>query len=407
MAVTIGYQGIEGSFSELAAKRLADECGFKDVTFVPLKNSFSVINSLEQKRIDYALLASRNSIGGNVKETMDIIMDTRRHQLQLKRAAVFPIHQCLFKKDAETQDKDITKIVSHIQALHQTEKYRQKHFPQAEEVEEEDTALAAMKLANDEYEPGCAVICSYEAGIKYGLHLCKRNIEDRHDNRTEFRLFKLPDSMFVSKDSFDDAASRDPFITEYLGKGIIILILAFALWGITFIEGSTFAKISSLSAYILLVYVLYKKSRNDFNKRALKGYWKYYSVPDNKKDDSQLYHVPRVVRISHVDGHFRLDIYTNVRGEGQISVIGEPAYSFETGQSYGKLTYEYRPANLEGADVAGFAILKWYKKHPWSIINRMSGNYFGTKSKEIGSFTFFRISEEEFNDINLSQFITK
>ena len=36
----------------------------------------------------------------------------------------------------------------------------------------------------------------------------------------------------------------------------------------------------------------------------------------------------------------------------------------------------------------------------------MTGDYFGIKSKEMGSFTFYRISEEEFNDINQSMFLT-
>lgn len=405
MQVSIGYQGLEGSFSEMAARKMAKDCGLADVNFVPLKTAEDVILNLQRKVIDYALVATRNSIGGNVEETMNVI---KKNQLQLKRAAVFPIHQCLFKLNADIPDIDITCIVSHPQALRQTELFRKKYFPMATEEEDEDTAQAAIRLADGDLSPTCAVICSLEAGKKNGLFLCKKNIEDKTNNRTEFRLFSLPPKNLLVKEEFDDALSRDNLVTEYLGKGAVILVLAFALWGLTFINGSILTKITSLSGYLLAVYLFYKEGRSYLNRRAIKGYWKYYSMPDPDtiKDETQLYHIPRVVRINHHDGHFHLSVFTNAGGKAHISVVGDPAYSFEIGKSRGKFTYEYRPANRDGADVSGFAILNWYKKHPWSYVKKMTGDYFGIKSKEMGSFTFYRISEEEFNDINQSMFLT-
>lgn len=404
MPVRIGYQGLEGSFSEEAAHLIAKDCGITDVEYVPLETADAVIHSLHCRTIDYALVATRNSIGKNVEETMRVIKNS---QLQLKRAAVLPIHQCLFKLNDSIPDSAIVKIASHVQALRQTERYRKKHFPQAEAIEEDDTSRAAIKLAQGELEPTCAVICSYKAGIKNGLHVIRRNIEDKKDNRTEFRLFRLPDEKLVTREGFDDALTRDSFVTEYLGKGILIVILALALWGLSFFDGSPFAKIVALSGYLLAVYVLYKKGRSLINARAIKGYWKYYSKPDNNSDETQQYHIPRVVEIRHTEGHFLLHIYTNMEGQGQIEVIGEPGYVFETGRSRGKFTYEYRPNERGSADVSGFVILNWYKKHPWSVVNQMKGDYCGLKSKEIGSFTFYRISEEEFNDIKQSQFLIR
>lgn len=401
-AIKIGYQGLEGSFSEEAARRIAQDCDMQDVEFIPLETSSAVIHELRRRTIDYALVASRNSIGGNVEESMRIIKDT---QFQLKRAAVFPIHQCLFKLNSDIPDSSITHIASHIQALHQTERFRKEMFPKAEAIIEEDTTRAAIKLSQGELAPTCAVVCSYKAGIKYGLCLIKSNIEDEKNNRTEFRLFRLPDTKLVTREGFDDALTRDSFITEYLGEAIIIVLLAIALWGLGTLGITPLAKITTLSGYLLTVYVLFKKGQDALNARAFKGYWKYYSKPDNNLDESQQYHIPRVVEIRHTDKHFRLNIYTDVEGQGQICVVGEPGYAFKTEKSHGKFTYNYRPIERNRADVSGFVLLDWYKKHPWSIVNMMKGNYCGVKSKEIGSFTFYRISEEEFNDIQLSRFL--
>lgn len=401
--IRIGYQGREGSFSEFAAKQLAEECGLTDVVFIPKETALAVINSLREKTIEYALLATRNSTGGNVEETMRVITNT---QFQLKRATVIRIHQCLFKLREDIPDKDITHIVSHIQALRQTEKYRKNKFPHAVAEENEDTAKAAIQLANGELDPHCAVICSLEAGYANGLHLYEKNIEDDKKNRTEFRLVKLPDEKYVTEEGFDEAITRNHFITEHVGKGLAILLLALALWGLNFFEGPLLAKVSSLCGYLLVVYLTYKWIINHFNKKALTGYWKYYSKPFNNTDEAQLYHVPRIVDITERDGHFRLEAYTNNVGmKRQINAVGEPAYSFETGSSRGIFYYKYSPGEQQVADVSGSAVLEWYKKHPWSKITTMRGNYFGIRSQEIGAFTFYRISEEEFNDIQLSRFL--
>lgn len=401
-SIIIGYQGSEGSFSEMAARKLAERCELKNVTYLPLITSESVFMSLQQKQIKYALVATRNSIGGNVEETMIEIMN---NQLQLKRAAVYPIHQCLFKKSGDIPDENIDKIVSHVQALRQTAEYRKLHFPNARAVEEEDTAIAAEKLANGELEPSCAVICSYEAGIKNGLFLYEKNIEDRADNRTEFRLFCLPPKKNLTKEAFNDSITRDSLFVEYLTKAVIFAILAAALWLITTMGGDVWTKLLTITGYLLACYLLYKKGKQYINANALVGYWKYYSAPDKSVDESQQYHIPRVVEIRSSQGIFKLDIYTPNGGRGRIDVVGYPAYSFETGPSTGEFTYKYHSRRRQGLELSGFAILDWYKKHPWSKIKKMTGNYFGIKSLEPGQFTFYRITREEFNDINHSQFL--
>ena len=58
-----------------------------------------------------------------------------------------------------------------------------------EPVEIEDTALGAKMIAEDEFLPNTAVVCSKIAGELYGLDLIEENIEDSPDNETTFGLY--------------------------------------------------------------------------------------------------------------------------------------------------------------------------------------------------------------------------
>ena len=399
-SIIIGYQGIEGSFSESAAKRMAALCGFNDVVFVPLKNSGPVINALFRKDIDYALVATRNSIGGNVAETM---AEITRAQLRLKRAEVFPIHQCIFKYNDSVKNKSIKKIVSHIQALNQTRKYRDNMFPGVEAIEEEDTALAAKNLSEGVYGKNTAVICSFEAGTRYGLSLIKGNIEDRTDNKTEFRLFALPYKRFVVSESFNDSLIKSGQVVELIIKAIIFVVLLVALWYVSRINKNPIAAAAALSGYIATVYIAIKTCKSFLATRSVVGYWKYYSKPDNVQDETQQYHVPRVVEIRHKEGRYHLDIYTP---HGTIQAVSDEAYLFSSSSSWGKFTYEYHTPNNNNVDVEGFAILGWYRRNSLCRIKKMVGNYFGRRTRDNGSFTFYRISKNEFEDIKSSHFLS-
>lgn len=89
--------------------------------------------------------------------------------------------------------EEIKFITSHIQALRQTENNRKLSFPNWSEQETNDTASAARNLSQGVLPDDYAVICRKNAGEKYGLKLVCENIEDDENNRTEFRVYKLPE----------------------------------------------------------------------------------------------------------------------------------------------------------------------------------------------------------------------
>ena len=69
----VGIQGIEGSFSEEAAKSYCKKFGIKDFEFKYLVSSMNVLNSLTDKTIDTGIFAMENAQGGVVIESVEAL----------------------------------------------------------------------------------------------------------------------------------------------------------------------------------------------------------------------------------------------------------------------------------------------------------------------------------------------
>lgn len=183
--IVIGYQGIKGSNSEVAAIELAAKQGFEDVTYIPLVSSFNVLESVNQGVVDYGVIAMYNNTGGHVKESehaLAYIPVTKIDEITL------PIEHHLFVKDTSILIKDINEISSHLQALVQCQKTLEQYHD-IKLVPDEDTATAAMKLRLDLLPRTTAVLCRKEAGEYNQLHLIKTHLEDRSDNTTTFHMY--------------------------------------------------------------------------------------------------------------------------------------------------------------------------------------------------------------------------
>ena len=116
--IRVGYQGIEGSNSEEAARKIAKQLKLSEYELIPLVTSKTVIDKLKRNEIDYGVVATKNSLGGTVQETYDAIKDT---SLELIATNILQIHQCLFVRPG-TPAEAIACIASHPQALLQTKK---------------------------------------------------------------------------------------------------------------------------------------------------------------------------------------------------------------------------------------------------------------------------------------------
>lgn len=129
-------------------------------------------------------MARKNSISGYVAETLQALPHKELHKVIYQ---VVPINHCLFKR-LYVPMNTITTVASHEQALLQTQQIRARMFPHLKEIKTEDTALSAKQLAQGKLPETTAVLCSKQAGLKYGLDLICEQMADKPNNNTLFDL---------------------------------------------------------------------------------------------------------------------------------------------------------------------------------------------------------------------------
>jgi len=187
--VRVGYMGIPLSNSEHMAKEFSDKFGIRDRELVALMSAKNVVKALVSGEIDYGVLATMNRFAGTVLETRSALKD--RYDIEKIDSMWTPIHHCVFTLN---RDVEVTKIVSHVQALLQSENNLKKLYPDAVWEECEDTAYAAEMLSKGLLPEGSAAVCRKEAGEFYNLHLANENVEDNEGNMTLFSFVRMKQS---------------------------------------------------------------------------------------------------------------------------------------------------------------------------------------------------------------------
>ena len=184
--IKIGYQGINGSNSEIVAKKFQKSLNVKS-ELIGLITSKNVIEELKNKSIDYGVLAYENNIGGVVEETRKALKEI---EYEIIDKILIHINHCVFKKK-NVSINDIKNIASHIQAIKQTQKTINSYFKNLNVIEIKDTALGAKMLSEGLLSDDTIVICNKEIGLKYNLDIILENISDRKNNQTTFLIIKL------------------------------------------------------------------------------------------------------------------------------------------------------------------------------------------------------------------------
>jgi len=179
---TIGIQGIEGSFSEEAAKSYCQKFGITDFELEYLVSSMNVLDGLTKKTIDTGIFAKENAQGGVVIESVEALA---KNQCKIIDMFYVEISQNLLAKDNIALG-DIEEIHSHEQALKQCKDYLAEKFWSKKLVEEDDTAKAAQDLAEGKLPDHVGVIASRNSAEKYGLNILENDIHDLKKNLTLF-----------------------------------------------------------------------------------------------------------------------------------------------------------------------------------------------------------------------------
>ena len=175
----IAYQGVEGSYSHLAAQRRY--AGRAGGALLAGHDSFrAAADSVVHGTADLALLPIENTTAGSINETYDLLADGKLH---ITGEVVSSIEHCLLALPGVAL-ADLRIVMSHPQALAQCHAFFAQH-PHLTARPELDTAGAARRVAQSG-DRTLAAIASSAAATTYGLQIVEQAIQSSSGNATRF-----------------------------------------------------------------------------------------------------------------------------------------------------------------------------------------------------------------------------
>lgn len=184
MEKKLAFLGPHGTFTEQAARAFANGQSLKPV---PYPNIIEILNAVNRNEVEYGVVPMENSIEGTVNMTMDWLI----HEVDLPILAelALPIMQNLLvaKRETPLALSDITRVLSHPQAIAQSHNFLREHLPQASIEYVNSTALAAQTVSEHPEEPWAAIGTGLNVEL-YPLQFAREQIQDFSNNYTRFVL---------------------------------------------------------------------------------------------------------------------------------------------------------------------------------------------------------------------------
>ena len=175
--IRVAYSGVEGAFANIAAMKM-----FPGATYVPYHSFEAAYDAVNKGECDTCVLPLENSYAGDVGLVMDLIFSGNLYINQVLELDV--VHNIIAKKG--TNLTDITKVISHEQALNQCGEYINKKG--YKKIEASNTAVAA-KFVAESNDSTLAAIASSETAELYDLEVLETNINSSRNNTTRFGAF--------------------------------------------------------------------------------------------------------------------------------------------------------------------------------------------------------------------------
>lgn len=175
----VGFLGPEASFTHNATKT-----AFPNEELISYHSIPACIKGVEFGEVDLGVVPIENTIEGSVNTTVDYLF----HQTTIPVGAeiVLPIYQQLMvAKENKEMWQETNRILSHPQALAQSQKFIQTNFPMAELEVTPSTAYAANFVALHPEEKIAAIAPKLSAEM-YNLEIVGKDIQDVAINQTRF-----------------------------------------------------------------------------------------------------------------------------------------------------------------------------------------------------------------------------
>ena len=170
----VAFQGEAGAYSEQAVFNY-----FGQVETQPCESFDVVFDAVVSDACESALIPIENSLAGSIHQNYDLLL---RHNLYIVGEYFLRVQHCLIAMPG-VHKEEITKAISHPQALGQCAGYLRSHGIKAEQVY--DTA-GSVKMLRESGALDTAAIASRRAAELYGMQILEEGIEDNPENYTRF-----------------------------------------------------------------------------------------------------------------------------------------------------------------------------------------------------------------------------
>lgn len=178
-SIVVGFQGVQGSFSEAAL----EEYFGKDTDRKNYNHFEDVFKALKNKDIDYGIVPLENSSTGAINDNYDLIRDYGFYTVGEQSISID--QHLLGIKGSRIED--LKEVYSHPQGLLQASKFLEQH-PYITGINYPNTAMAA-KYVSDQKDSSLCAIASKKAAELYGLEVLQENIHNEKTNHTRFIVF--------------------------------------------------------------------------------------------------------------------------------------------------------------------------------------------------------------------------
>ncbi len=174
--ITIGFQGVPGSYSEEALLGyFGNQCKTKHY-----QQFEDVFEALKYEYIDYGILPIENSTTGSITQNFDLL---KQYEFYIVGETSVKIQHCLLGLQGANVN-EINQVFSHPQGLEQCSHFL-KSLPNCKQIAYHNTAISA-KHVKDVNTLTNAAIGSKRAGELYDLEALETNISNAKENITRF-----------------------------------------------------------------------------------------------------------------------------------------------------------------------------------------------------------------------------
>ncbi|MCI5773802.1 MAG: prephenate dehydratase [Erysipelotrichaceae bacterium] len=219
----VGFQGKNGTYSDLAVDLYFAKQKIQKYNYA---NFLSIVEDIENNKLDYALIPVENTTTGIISRTYDFFF---KHQLYAVGEICLPIKEQLIGL-ANSDIEKIKEVYSHPEALGQCANFFAK-YPHIKQIPYQDTSasVAYVKACND---PSKAALASVNAATYYDMAILASDVQDSDHNTTRFLCIthhyeKIKDAnkistMFILK---HEAGSLYRLLEVFAKRGINLLKL--------------------------------------------------------------------------------------------------------------------------------------------------------------------------------------